>query len=121
MKDYLIYKCRRKALGLSEDDLASKCGIDKVLIIDFESGKYIPKEDKDVIKSFIRQAFCDMRSIDHYKSRIMELAMEIYETETNFDDQINCISHMMIELGKLQGELNGVHPRRAYEWKKMAK
>lgn len=121
MADSLIYKCRREALGLTIDQLAEKCGVTIETIIDFEAGKCTEKEDKDIVKVYLRKAFCDLDSIDHYKARILELAMEISRTKENKNDQFNCISHMLVELGKLQAELNGVRPRRANEWKKMGK
>lgn len=106
MKSYEIYSCRRKALRISINDLAKEVGCDRQYIVDFESGKRVPSFIYNNIKTTIRNKFNDLSPVEHYRARILELGIELRD-ETDKQIALNEISHMMIELGKLQGELLG--------------
>lgn len=122
MKDNIIYKCRRQALGLNINDLATGCGVSNDVIMAFENGDWISNKDKDMIKTYIRKCFCNMRSMDHYRARILELALELNNPEIPAsNDQQLLMSHMMVELGKLQAELVGFRPRTKSEWERIGK
>lgn len=103
MKSYEVYKCRRAALDWTRLILAEKSKI-KVEDIDrFENGLCVDKTIEDKIKSVINTGFKELDAIDHYKTRILELAYEIkYENDNR--QMLYRISHMMIELGKLERE-----------------
>lgn len=101
---YEILKCRRKALGLTKEELAEKSGVNIILIEAFESGKKISNVEKEKINRYLWKSFQEMDSITHYKRRILELALELNE-EYILADAIKEIGHMMVELGKLQMEL----------------
>lgn len=115
MKSYEIYACRRKALRLTRQELADKAGVQVLYVEFFEKGCNIPRYVSDKIKATIRNEFCEMNSIDHYRTRILEMAIEIKD-ETNTEYAMQRISHMMIELGKLQNELMGVKLKTKEDW-----
>ena len=73
-------------------------------IEDFENGKQVPKVVNQRIKSFLHNQLCLMDSVEHYRKKILELALEI-----NVDDDTqSCLlemGHLMVEIGKLQKEL----------------
>ena len=115
MKSHEIYSCRRKALRLTKEQIAIKANVLVQYVEWFEEGKRIPTWAENNIKVAIRNEFCNLTSIEHYRARILELAIEIRD-ETEVTYALNEISHMMIELGKLQNELLGMKPKTKEEW-----
>lgn len=101
MKKYEVYACRRKALGLTRQQLADKCGIDVQVVIDYENGIWISSEDCEKIKQATYEGFKNVDQVEHYRMRILEIAMEL-KIERNADFAIREIGHMMVELGRLQ-------------------
>ena len=56
-----------------------------------------------------------MEPIEHYRKRILELAITL-DKEEDKDFVLQEISHMMIELGKLQNEIIGHPIKTKEEW-----
>lgn len=106
MKSYEVWASRRKALRLKRNELAALAECDVQDIIDFESGMVLPSNVYENIKNTIWDLQRKQDPIDHYKTRILELGIQIKD-EDNKEYLMQRISHMMIELGKLQSELMG--------------
>ena len=101
MKTYEIMKCRRQALGFTKDKFAEKTGLDVKLIEFYESGKNVGSYVEERIRTTLYEEFRNMDSMEHYKKRILELALELNkQDETKF--ALLEIGHMITELGKLQ-------------------
>lgn len=104
VKSYEVYVFRRIALRWTQQELAEKANIDVKLVCKFEEGTSLDKDLDDKIKLAINKGFKELESIDHYKCRILELAFEIkYETSDN--QRLYRMSHIIVELGKLQKEI----------------
>lgn len=115
MRSYEIYTCRRKALRLTKEELAKKANVHVQYIEFFEKGCNIPGYIRDKIRETIRAEFNNMSSIEHYRTRILELAIEIRD-EKNAEYAMQQISHMLIECGKLQAELMGHKIKTKADW-----
>lgn len=106
MKSYEVWSARRKALRLKKSELAELVGCSIEDISNFESGTAVPSRIYENIKNTIWRLQREQDPIDHYKTRILELAIQIKDEE-NKDYLLDEISHIMIEIGKLQGEIMG--------------
>lgn len=115
MKSYEIYACRRKALRITRQELADRARVHVQFVNDFEKGLKIPRVEYDRIKTTIREMFNELDSIEHYRTRILELGIELRD-ETDADIALQEIAHMMIELGKLQNELMGIRIKSKEDW-----
>ena len=106
MKSYEVWSSRRKALRLKKVDLAelAECSVED--ISNFESGIAVPSRIYENIKNTIWRLQRKQDPIDHYKTRILELAIQIRDEE-NKEHLLDEMAHIMIELGKLQGEIMG--------------
>ena len=104
MKSSEVYVYRRIALDWSKELLADKSGIKVRYIDDFEAGFDVDKEIEDKIKSTINAGFKELDSIEHYNCRILELALQL-KNETSDRQKLYRISHLEVELGKLQREI----------------
>lgn len=104
MRTYQTYMCRRKALGITKEEMAKRVGTSVEVIENFEQGYWTHRYIIDRIKDVCYYGFKDMDEIDHYRARILELAMEI-KIDDNPEHAMSEIGHMMVELGKLQREL----------------
>ena len=103
MKSYEVYKYRRAALDWNTRVLAEKSKIKVEDIERFENGFGVDQKIEDNIKLTINTGYKELDTINHYKCRILELGYEIkYETDKR--QMLYRISHMMIELGKLERE-----------------
>ncbi len=101
MKSCEVYRCRRIALRLSREEIADRAGIQADYVRFFEDGKNIRSDFVDKIKKVIDDAFRELDEIEHYKTRILELAYEIrFDSDTK--QTLSRTSHMIVELGKLQ-------------------
>ena len=118
MKDYEMYKYRRIALGWSIEKLSINSGVHEQEVRYFEEGKNIGREKIEIIKKTLRDGFCNMSSKDHYKARIMELAIEINKTNDE-NELFQMIGHMMVECGKLQMETVRGPVRTKADWEKI--
>ena len=103
MKSYEVYKYRRAALDWTTRILAEKSQIKVEDIEKFENGFGVNRTIEDKIKDSINAGFKELDAVDHYKCRILELGYEI-KYETDKTQLLYRISHMMIELGKLERE-----------------
>lgn len=107
MKRHILCKNRRLALEWSTRKLSEQSGIHETEIMWFEEGRNIGTDKANRIKEALYQGFKDLPSLDHYKRRIMELALQINYGELNQEELFQALSHMSIEMGKLQGETLG--------------
>lgn len=104
MKTYEIMKCRRQALGLTKEKFAKEADLDVKLVEFYEDGKKVGSYVEEQIRLTLVRLFQNMDSMEHYKRRILELALEInQQDETKF--ALLEIGHMITELGKLQMEI----------------
>ncbi len=104
MKTCEIMKCRRQALRMTREELAERANLDVKTIEFYEQGKNMASYVETKIKLTLMKLYQDMDSMEHYKKRILELALELNEQdETQF--ALLEIGHMMVELGKLQMEI----------------
>lgn len=113
MKSYEVYTSRRKALRLTQLDLAKLAGVNLLDVVNYEKGEIID----DVfmkIKNTISEQYKTLDYVDHLKTRILEMAILIRDEE-NKDFLLTDISHMMVELGKLQGNIMGFKSGRGYK------
>ena len=101
MKTYEIMKCRRQALGFTKEKFAERVDLDVRLIEFYESGKKVASYVEERIRTALYEEFKNMDSMEHYKKRILELALELNkQDDTKF--ALLEIGHMITELGKLQ-------------------
>lgn len=103
MKSYEVYKYRRVALDWTTRILAEKSEIKVEDVERFENGFSVDRQTEDKIKSTINTSFKELDSFEHYRCRILELGYEI-KYETDRKQLLYRISHMLIELGKLERE-----------------
>lgn len=111
MTKNILYKNRRMALKWSLEELAEKSNLNIMEIKWFEEGKKIGTEKENIIKEVLYQGFVNLDSKDHFRARILEIALQINSEDLNTQEELNALSHMAIELGKLQGDLIGVFDR----------
>ena len=102
MKVYERMKCRRQALGLTREQLAEKANL-KVKEVEFyevgyNTASYINRN----IQGTLWEVAKNLDSINHYKRRILEIALLINNNQDDVDMMLKDIGHMMVELGKLQ-------------------
>lgn len=110
-----IMRSRRVALRMTKFELAEKVGVNVNVISLFEDGVNVPKNTYEKIKEVLRNEFNSLKPEEHYRARILELAIEIRDEKDakfNFD----YIGHMMIELGKLMAEVNNSVPKSKKDW-----
>ena len=104
MQSHEVYAARRIALQWSKEELAEKAGLNVAYVIFFEDGKNIGREFEEKIKSALNKGFKELSCIEHYKARIMELAIEIRD-ETSDKESLYRLSHLIVEAGKLEREI----------------
>ena len=105
-----VYKCRMTALGYTKEQIARLAGCEVSDIEKFINEEYVDTLIYVRIKKTIDDEYRSMTSLDHYKTRIVELALKL-SIEEDKDWALNDISHMMIELGKMQSELIGLYSK----------
>ena len=107
MKSHEVYAIRRAALRWSKETAAERAGLNVTYVSLFEDGKYIGKTYENKIKSVLNDGFKELNSIEHYKARILELAMEIRNDTSNSSCKENLyrLSHLIVESGKLEREI----------------
>ena len=111
MTKNILYKNRRIALKWSIEELAEKSGINALEIKWFEEGRKIGTEKESIIKLALYQGFVNLDSKDHFRARLLEIALQINSEDLSTQEELNALSHMAIELGKLQGDLIGLFDR----------
>lgn len=111
MTKNILYKNRRTALKWSLEDLAVKSGLDPREIKWFEEGKRIGSEKEAIIKQALYEGFVNLDSKDHFRARILEIALQVNSGDLTTQEELNALSHIAIELGKLQGDLIGIFDR----------
>lgn len=104
MKSHEVYAIRRAALGWSKDVVAERAGLNVAFVTLFEDGHGIGKTYENKIKSTLNNGFKELNSVEHYKARILELAMEI-RNDTSSKENLYRLTHMAVEVGKLEREL----------------
>ncbi len=112
MKSYETYKCRRKALGLTQEVLSKLVGCTVDDIRNYERGYWVPDELSQRIKDELNWRFKDVDENEHYLLRILEIALEL-QIETDSDYALKNVGHMMVELGHLQMNLIDPNNKRA--------
>ena len=106
MKSFEVYKYRRIALRWSREFVAEKAGILVDYVRYFEDGKKIGRDFESKIKFAIDEGFRELESMEHYRTRILELAYEIAFGDDN-TETLQRMGHMMVEVGKLQRSIIG--------------
>ena len=104
MKSHEVYAIRRAALGWSKDVVAERAGLNVAFVTLFEDGNSIGKTYENKIKSVLNNGFKELNSVEHYKARILELAMEI-RNDTSSKENLYRLSHLTVEVGKLEREM----------------
>lgn len=104
MKSHEVYAIRRNALRWSRETVAERAGLSVGYVVLFEDGKSIGKAYENKIKSVLNEGFKELNSSEHYKARILELAMEI-RNDTSCKENLYRLSHLVVEAGKLEREL----------------
>lgn len=104
MKSHEVYAIRRAALRLSKETVAERAGLNVAYVTLFEDGKSIGKAYENKIKSVLNDGFKELNSVEHYKARILELALEI-RNDTSSKENLYRLSHLIVESGKLEREL----------------
>lgn len=104
MKSHEVYAIRRAALRLSKETVAERAGLNVAYVTLFEDGKSIGKAYENKIKSILNDGFKELNSVEHYKARILELALEI-RNDTSSKENLYRLSHLIVESGKLEREL----------------
>ena len=107
MKSHEVYAIRRAALRLSKETVAERAGLNVAYVTLFEDGKSIGKAYENKIKTVLNNGFKELNSVEHYKARILELAMEIRNdtSDTSSKENLYRLSHLIVESGKLEREL----------------
>lgn len=106
MKSYEVWTARRKASRLTRQQVADRANVSVNSVIAFENGEFVQRDIVEAIKNAIWMFQREESKIEHYRSRILELGI-LLKDEDNKEMAMQNISHMMIELGRLQGELMG--------------
>lgn len=104
MKSHEVYAFRRMALRWSKETVAERAGLSVGFITLFEDGHNIGKAYENKIKSVLNDGFKELNSAEHYKTRILELALEI-KNDTSSKENLYRLSHMIVEAGKLEREI----------------
>lgn len=112
MKSYQTYMCRRKALGITQEEMANRVGCTVDDIRKYENGGWTPDALVQRIKNECYAGFKTIDENEHYLLRILEIALEL-QIEDNTDHALKAIGHMMVELGHLQMNLVDPNNRRA--------
>lgn len=106
MEKYMTLKCRRQALGYTKEMLAELAQITVAEVEAFEKGKQMPSYVEQRINDTLWTRLRAMDSAEHYRKKILELALEI-NMENDTKSCLWEMSHLMVEIGKLQRDLIG--------------
>lgn len=99
MKIYEQYKCKRLALGMTQQEFAAIAEVDEGIISLFERGDYIPPVPFEKIKWNVEQYIRSFSREKYLTTRIIEETLMLQcEPE---EDHLHTLSHLMIHVSKL--------------------
>ena len=93
------YKCKRLALGMTQQEFAAIAEVEEGIISLFERGEYINPIAFEKIKYNVERYIRDFDRKKYLTTRIIEETLMLqYETE---EEHLHTLSHMMIHVSKL--------------------
>ena len=93
------YKCKRWALGMTQQEFAAIAEVEEGIISLFERGEYINPIAFEKIKYNVERYIRDFDRKKYLTTRIIEETLMLqYETE---EEHLHTLSHMMIHVSKL--------------------
>lgn len=99
MNIYDCYKCKRLALGMTQQEFAAIAEVDEGIISLFERGERINPVAFEKIKWNVENYIRSFERNKYLTTRIIEETMMLqYESE---DEKLKTLSHMMIHVSKL--------------------
>lgn len=104
MEKFEALKYRRIALKWSEKKLADRAGIDAKYVEFFEAGKNIGRDYERIISDALYRGTKELDNLEHYRFRIMELALKIQKEEDNIA-LLKELAHLGAEANKFQMDL----------------
>lgn len=104
MKKYEALKYRRIALRWSEAKLAARAGIDAKYVEFFEAGKNIGRDYERLIGEALYAGTKELGQLEHYRFRIMELALKIQVEQDNVV-LLKELAHLGVEANKFQMDI----------------
>ena len=104
MKKHEAAKIRRIILKLTKEQVAEEAEINVKYIEFYEDGKNIGRSFENKIWNTLYVESKKLGELEHYKFRILELAMKI-QLEDNKDILVKNLAHMVAECGKYQMDL----------------
>jgi transcriptional regulator with XRE-family HTH domain len=104
MKMYKIVMTKRKALGLTQTELANLAGVSDATISNFELGKEVSIPVFNSIKMAIDNEFNKLDKLEYLEAMLTAHNMQLFEMD-NTDEKLRCLSYMITYIGKMQLEL----------------
>ena len=104
MRRHEVYAIKRRALGLSQQQVAEKAGVTNSTVSTFELGKEVSMPVAKVICWVIDEEFKKLDKKDYLKALIWAEVTEICE-EKYEENSLQTIGYLINNLGKLQLEI----------------
>lgn len=101
MKKYEAMRIRRISLKWSEEILANRAGIHTNYVKYYEEGKSIGRDYEYKIVNALYEGSKELDNIEHYRFRIMELAMKI-NIQDDKEILLKELAHIAVEANKFQ-------------------
>lgn len=99
MKIYECYRCKRLALGMSQQEFAAIAEVDEGIISLFERGEYVNPIAFEKIKYNVENYIRAFDKEKYLTTRIIEETLML-QTESK-EEHLHTLSHLMIHVSKL--------------------
>lgn len=104
MEMYKVLETKRRALGLTQGELADIAGISKSTISNFELGKEVSIPIFNSIRMAIDSEFSKLGKSEYVETMLIMNAMQLTELDDK-NEKLTCLSYMSTYIGKMQLEL----------------
>lgn len=104
MKMCKVLETKRRALGLTQNQLAKLAGVSDATISNFELGKEVSMPISNSIKMAIDNEFGKLDRFEYMETMLTMHMMQYAEIDDDHE-KLMCLSYMNTYIGKLQLEL----------------
>ena len=100
MKQCKVYECKRKALGLTQNDVAELAGVSSSTVANFELGKDMTVPVFRTIKCVIDDRFAALSEQEYIERKLLQYAYQLVEERP--DEKLKTAGYITMFAGKLQ-------------------
>lgn len=99
MKQCKVYECKRRALGLTQKEVADLAGVSPATIVNFEAGNELSIPVFRTIKGVIDEQFNALERQESYERKILQYAFQLeYSRE---DEKLKTAALICLAANKL--------------------